>query len=450
MMKCDTNHKFENWAETLEFRPKQFCQPETEQDIIDLIRAAYESCNTCVRPQGAERSHTWSQFVLTKDVLVNLDRLRPALAVEPNQQVRVHAGIRLSELTKQLRNLTPALGMMNLGTIQEQSIAGAISTGTHGTGLRLGNLSSQIVAVKLVTGAGEVKTFTATDADPDYFSAARVNLGALGIITEVTLQCVDDYRVERTYYLCKFNDVVRNIDAFNARNTRVRLWWFVPAAFAPYDILVTTMNAPGAGGIDAGATIDLPDFAKPLPMKTSKLNEFLRPIAGRALHGCIKLSRITGHYTDILNVPLSFIPRHRECEYAIPVENTAEALGAIRTFIEEGDFSLDLPLEVRFVANDNILLSPAYHDGGAAGPGVCYIGAYTKADNDEPSANEIFQRFEPLMKDFGGRPHWGKHFTLSRSEVRALYPRFDRFNAIRRELDPHDVFANSLIHRLFD
>jgi FAD/FMN-containing dehydrogenase len=295
-----------------------------------------------------------------------------------------------------------------------------------------------------------VKTFTAADANPDYFNAARVSLGALGIIVEVTLQCVDDYRLERTQYICRFDDVVRNIEAIIARNTRVRLWWFVPAAFAPYDVLVTTMNPPGEGGVDASAAIDVPDFARPLPMQTRKLNEMLLPIAGRAVRGCIKLSKITGHYTDILEVPLPFIPRHRECEYAIPVEKAAEALRAVRTFIDEGDFSLDLPLEVRFAANDDILLSPAHHDRGAAGPGVCHIGAYAKSDNDEPSANEIFQRFEPLMKDFGGRPHWGKHFTLSRSEVRALYPGFDRFNAIRRELDPCDVFANSLIHQLFD
>jgi hypothetical protein len=256
--------------------------------------------------------------------------------------------------------------------------------------------------------------------------------------------------LERTHYLCKFDDVLQNIDAFIAGNTRVRLWWFVPAAFPPYDVLVTTMNPPGTGGIDVSTAIDVPDFAKPLPFRTSKLNTMLSPIAGRTATGCIKLSRITGHYTDMLNVPLLFIPRHRECEYAIPVENTVEALRAVRTFIVEGDFSLDLPLEVRFVANDDILLSPMYHEHGASGPGVAYIGAYTKGDNDEPSAAEIFQRFEPLMKDFGGRPHWGKHFTLSRDEVRALYPRFDRFNAIRHELDPNNVFANSLIHQLFD
>jgi L-gulono-1,4-lactone dehydrogenase len=141
----------------------------------------------------------------------------------------------------------------------------------------------------------------------------------------------------------------------------------------------------------------------------------------------------------VLTLPLIPI-LHRECEYAVPVARTREALIGFKRFLEEGDFNTTLPVEVRFVAKDDSLLSPAQ------GRDVCYIGAQTQ-DN----ANEVYQLFEPLMKSLGGRPHWGKHFTMTRDEIRSMYPdTFQQFADLRAQWDPDGVFANSLIHQLFD
>ena len=160
MIKCSENHTFENWAKTLKFKPKNFCEPKTEQDVVDIVRAA-RAAKTCVRVQGAEHSHSWSQFVVTTDTLVNLDNLnKPLIADILNNRFTFQAGIRIKDLVKVLAK--DNLGLKNTGSIMEQSIAGAISTGTHGTGVRLGNLATQIVRMKLVTGTGDVQEITET------------------------------------------------------------------------------------------------------------------------------------------------------------------------------------------------------------------------------------------------------------------------------------------------
>src|SRR6266850_2721789 len=161
MADCKSNHTFENWAHTLKFKPERFCEAETEADVINIVKDALATGGS-VRPQGG--GHSWSHFVVTDKTLVQLDKLNKGLIADVlNRRYTVQAGIRLKEL---IHNLAlDGLGMKNLGSITEQSIAGAISTGTHGTGLGFTNLSAQIVGMKMVTGAGDVLTITENDKD---------------------------------------------------------------------------------------------------------------------------------------------------------------------------------------------------------------------------------------------------------------------------------------------
>ena len=441
MIKCSENHTFENWAKTLKFKPKNFCEPKTEQDVVDIVRAA-RTAKTCVRVQGAEHSHSWSQFVVTTDTLVNLDNLnKPLIADILNNRFTFQAGIRIKDLVKVLAK--DNLGLKNTGSIMEQSIAGAISTGTHGTGVQLGNLATQIVRMKLVTGTGDVQEITETQMG--LLNAARVNLGALGIITEVTISVVPNYDLEFSAYWCKFEDIIDKIDTLNAENERVRIWWFPKPIFGiKHNIVLSTMNPPGTPrGMLAGFD-DLTDDQSntigksALPLDLGILVAALTKLAADP-DDQVLLSRFIANYVQVLTLPL--IPvLHRECEYAIPVGKTREALIRFKQFMDEAEFNTTLPVEVRFVAADNSLLSPAQ------GRDVCYIGA-----NTQDNATEVFQRFEPLMKSLGGRPHWGKHFTMTRDEIRAMYPgTFQDFANLRAQWDPDNVFANSLIHQLFD
>src|SRR5262249_3908783 len=152
-----------------------------------------------------------------------------------------------------------------------------------------------------------------------------------------------------------------------------------------------------------------------------------------------KFLKRTGPYNEILTIPLLPV-LHRELEYALPVENAGEALRTLRRIFDEGDMSITLPVEVRFVAKDHSLLSPA------RGRDVCYIGVST-----QPNANEVYSRVEPVLKALDGRPHWGKHHSLTRREVEAMYSdSFDTFRKVRRDLDPKGVFGNTLLQQFFD
>jgi FAD/FMN-containing dehydrogenase len=333
--------------------------------------------------------------------------------------------------------------MMNLGSIMEQSIAGAISTGTHGTGLRLGNLATQIVGMKLVNGKGEV--IEIAEADADRLRAARVNFGALGIVVEVTLQCIDNYDLEFKAYWCKLDDIIEKIDDMNAENDRVRIWWF-PKTFAgiQQDVIVSTMNRSGTPPGVLGHFDDMTGHAanvlpgNPLPFDLEVLLNALSQLAIDPGRGVL-VSHFVNNCVKVLTLPL-FPVFHRECEYAFPVELTQEALVRSRKFMHEGDFSTTLPMELRFVAGDDTLMSPV------RGRSSCYVGA-----NTDKNANEVFQRFEPLMKSFDGRPHWGKHFTMTKTEIAAMYGQgYHEFAQLRAEWDPDNVFANTLIHDLFD
>jgi FAD/FMN-containing dehydrogenase len=441
MIKCSENHTFENWAKTLKFKPKNFCQPKSEQDVIDIVLAA-RAAKTSVRVQGAENSHSWSQFTVTTDTLVNLDNLnKPLIADILKSKFTFQAGIRIKDLVKVLAK--DNLGLKNTGSIMEQSIAGAISTGTHGTGLRLGNLATQVVRMRIVTGTGDVQEIT--ENQMALLNAARVNFGALGIITEVTVSVVPNYDLEFSAYWCKFEDIIDKIDTLNAENERVRIWWFPKPVFGiKHNIVLSTMNPPGTprgmlAGFDDLTQAQSNTLAKSaLPLDIGVLFAALSRLAADP-DDQVLLSRFTANYVQVLTLPLIPI-LHRECEYAIPVEKAREALIRFRQFMDEAEFNTTLPVEVRFVAKDNSLLSPAQ------GRDVCYIGA-----NTQDNATEVFQRFEPLMKSLGGRPHWGKHFTMTRDEIRSMYPdTFQEFANLRAQWDPDGVFANSLIHQLFD
>lgn len=427
------NHTFTNWAHTLKFKPELFGNPETEEEVIRVVKDAIAS-GRILRTHGG--THSWSDIVVTDGILINLDKLNAGRADIPNRRYTVQAGIRLKDL---IRNLaSEGLALKNIGSVTEQSIAGAISTGTHGTGLRLQNMSQSIVEMKLVTGTGDLLKITG--ADRDLLDAARVSIGALGIITEVTIECVPLYDLEHTVYWCKFNDVIDKIDVLNEENERFLIWWLVAPFGSKEDVIVVTNNSlQTPPGILSGAEIMAGNFVDrdPLPMDTNDVMSFLMHLLPSQPFQQILKHR--GRYDKVLTIPLLPV-FHRECEYAIPAEHTSAALRRLKRVIQECDISTTLPVEVRFVARDTSLLSPA------RGKDVCYIGVAT-----QPNANEVYARFEPIMKDFGGRPHWGKHFSLRRSEVAAMYSdSYDAFREIRQRLDPQGIFGNTLLRELFD
>lgn len=431
-----TGYVFRNWDSSLSSAPRQFYQPTSEGELLEIV-SAVRLAGEKLRVVGA--GHSWSPLVLTDQHLLNLDHVNQFIGVDAErQQVTVGAGIRLKELNELLPR--HGLALANLGSIAEQSIAGAISTGTHGTGIRYGNLATQIVAMTLVTGNGELIRLSA-ESDPELMAAARVSLGALGVITQVTIQCVKTYNLLLHAEPLPFAEVLSSIEELNAKNDRVRLYWFTGTDV----IYVMTLNQTAEPVSPRQPIIEWFDnvvlrhdlmamllwSGNRLPELVDQINRF------QARVGFHKEDRIARSDRN-LTIPMP--PRHQEMEYAVPVEKTVEAIRRTRGIVETYHYKANVPVEVRFVAADENMLSPAYSRA------VTYIGAYTYGPE---LARRYFEGFEHEMKQLGGRPHWGKRLSLTADEVRRMYPLADRFNEIRKQMDPNGMFANPFISDLF-
>jgi len=431
-----SNYQFQNWDHTLACAPRKYFQPHSEAEVVQIVREVRDRGET-LRAIGA--GHSWSPLVLTNDNLMNLDWLDQLVCVDAEKmQVTVGAGIRLKNLNELLAH--HGLALANLGSVTEQSIAGAISTGTHGTGVRYGNLSTQIIALNLVTGDGRL-IHLAADRDPELMSAARVSLGALGVITQVTIQCVKAHRIELRSDVQPFDHVLDRMEQLVSDNDRVRLYWF-----AGTDVFwVNTMNQTNE---PLTPREPMKEWLNNVAIRHDLMEFFLKsgdafpalvnPI--NRMQAAIGFTRERRVARSDLALTIPMPAAHQETEYAVPIEHTVQAIRATRELIERNNYRANVPVEVRFVARDDNMLSPAYgHD-------VVYIGAYTYG---EKFVRGYFAAFERAMKSLGGRPHWGKCLTLNAKEAREMYPLYNRFNQIRKELDPGNTFANKFIHEIF-
>lgn len=429
---CDSDFEFDNWDYSLHCEPKSYCEPRSEAEVVDIVKQTYVRGGV-IRAVGA--GHSWSPLVPTSDTLISLRKLKTAITVDTAKMLAtVPAGMRIKDVIKVLR--ANGLGMENLGSITRQRIAGAISTGTHGTGLHIGNLSTQIKSMNLINGVGQIRVLS--EQDPE-FAAARISLGTLGIISQVTIKCRKDYNLLYRSEHRPFKELqnILNYDLNN--NERLRLYWF---SWIPDDIQVMTMNPTTAAATKESASAQNPTvqavardaYWQSLGVKVES-NERR---GSKARLTWFNEERVKP-YDEALTVLMP--PPHQESEYAIPIKNALKAIEALRNLIIKEKRYLDLILvEIRFVAQDDIMLSPS-HDGP-----VCYVGGYIFG---QLNAKAFFENYEQRMKRFGGRPHWGKHLTLSQEEARDRYPKFDTFNRIRRELDPKGIFANDFIRNLF-
>lgn len=408
--------------------------------MVAVVRAA-AAAKKRVRVVGA--GHSWNDIACTGESMMNLDLLCGVLAVDREaRQITVAAGIRLRELNERVAE--HGLALSNLGSIAEQSLAGAISTGTHGSGIRFGNLATQVVALRLVTADGTVRDLSA-EHDPELFAAARVGLGALGVITAVTVQCEEAFHLEERAFALPFDRAVASLDELIDGHEHMKLWWLPHTD----EVQVYCYNRTKAqktprsriarwfeeGPLVLAAFALLLAWGRIWPRAIPAINRFVKSIYFKPRERVDRSDRI-------LNIPMP--PMHRESEYAIGREQAGEALSALRALIDGSDggepLHVNFVVELRFVAGDDGMLSPAH------GRASCQIGAYMHAGR---SLDRYFEGFERLMLARGGRPHWGKEFRAGGDVLRPRYPRFDRFAALRRELDPNGMFENDYIRRLF-
>ena len=424
-----------NWSRWWISSPAGFAQPTSEDQVIALIRRA-ASAGQQVRVTGA--THSWSDGPATSGISLSLDGLSRVLAIDRAAgTVTVQAGIRLFQLNQRLAS--EGLALPVVGSIDRQSVAGAISTATHGSAPRLGNLASGVRALRLVCADGSVKALS-REREPELFSAARVSLGALGVITEVTLRVVPAFDLEEIAEPLPLEEALARIPALVESEPFVKLWWLPHTGRALVSRCRPTTArrtfSPLARWIDAhlvnawvfrfllflGAV--LPALTPPI-MRLVRLAYFVP-------------RRTVGRSDLLLTVPMP--PVHQESEYALPIEAAAEAVRRLAEVIERERINVDFVCELRFVAADDALLSP---DQGRQS---CRLGCYLARRRDVP---RLFAAFEQEMLALGGRPHWGKLFSASPDTLRAAVPGLARFDELRRALDPKGMFANGYVRRIF-
>ncbi len=319
-----------------------------------------------------------------------------------------------------------------------QSIAGAISTGTHGSGARLGSISTQVIGLTLVTAAGELLECSET-RNHEMFKAAQVSLGALGIITSVTLQLLPAYRLDYSWRRETLNECLTNIEAYRRDNRNFEFFWL------PYSdgTLTKRMNVTDAPAreknmlrqfnelvLENGVFWAFSELCRRFPTASPQVGALL----GRLISGGSDVN----YSHKIFATPR--LVKFQEMEYSLPAANLVAALRAIDACIRRQRFLVHFPIECRFVRADDIDLSPATGRDSAYIAVHMYKGMAYRA---------YFDAVEAILRAYGVRPHWGKMHSLTARELRPLYPRWDDFQAVRRRLDPDGLFLNPYLRTIF-
>jgi len=409
-------------------------RPGSTWEVAAAVRDAAAAGQT-VSVAGA--GHSFSDAVLTDGLLLHLGAMARVLDIDSaSGLVRVQAGISLGALSEVLWG--HGLAIENLGDIDVQSLAGATATGTHGTGARLRNLSAGLTSVQLVTADGEVAEFGDGD-DADAWRAARVSIGALGVVTELTLQTVPAFGLQGVDAAEPFAEVMAGLDERIAGNDHFEFYLFPHATQAltrtnnraelPGRIRGTRRAAAEAALLTNGAFGLSCRLARARPALIPTLNRLVTRAGGA---GSRRLDRSYRIFASPRKV------RFTEMEYAVPRERAVEAVHTVRAIAEDQRFDVPFPIEVRFVAGDDALLSPA------AGRDTCYIAVHMF---NGMAWEGYFAEVEDALLALDGRPHWGKRHTQSAETLGPRYPDWERFQAVRARLDPGGRFANAYVQR---
>ena len=427
--------RLRNWTGDLRWRPARIDRPATHEDLVAAVRRT----DLPVRAFGA--GHSFSPLATTDQQAIRMDRLSGVEGVDREaREAIVLAGTRLRGLGPRLAE--HGLDLENMGDIDVQTLAGAMSTATHGTGARLGCMASQVVELTLVTAKGETLVLT-RDRDGARFLAAAVSLGCLGVISRVRLKLRRAYRLRDVRRTIPLEDCLAQIEARAAVHRHFEFFWFPFSEVAltrTLDVVDEARGHPGSQAAGAGREDRPRAWLK--DMLVDNLAFWLCCQAGRAAPGWTGAlnrlcARVVGDSEYVGPAHRVFpTPRHvrfHEIEYAVPAARGPDCLREIRAFIEDRRLPVSFPIEYRLVAGDDLLLSP-FHGRDSATISVMQF---------HPVAyRELFDGVEAVFRNHAGRPHWGKMHTARPPYLVPLYPHWDEFLRIRAELDPAGRFLN--------
>jgi L-gulono-1,4-lactone dehydrogenase len=425
--------EWQNWAGNQRSRPQAVERPHDVEEVSLLVKRALADGR---RVKAVGSGHSFTAAAVTDGVQVDLGAIEGLVSADTSSGlVTVRAGTPLWRLNQLLAER--GLAMSNLGDIDRQTVAGATSTSTHGTGLKLGGLATQIRGLEVVTGDGSVISCTA-ETEPELFSAARVGIGALGVVTAVTLQCEPAFTLVADEQPMPLAQVVDEFDDLVERNEHFEFYWFPHT-----DVALTKRNNRPRDGQEAKPLgrvkewLDDEFFSNTVYNLTCKLASRRPAMIPRLNRMAAKLLSARSFAAPSHEVFVS--PRRVrfvEMEYSVPRAAFAPAFRAIQDVIEREQLLVSFPIEARIVAPDDIPLSTAYGEERA------YLAIHMF--RGEPF-ERYFRAVEARMRDLGGRPHWGKMHWRTAADLRPVYPRFDEFLAVRDRVDPERVFTNDYL-----
>ncbi|WP_328997582.1 FAD-binding protein [Kribbella sp. NBC_00709] len=426
-----------NWAGTESATGIETLRPGSTDELAATVKAAADQGK---KLKAVGSGHSFTGCSVPQEVMIRLDGLSSITrADQASGRVTVGAGTGLRKLNAGLAAFD--LAMANLGDIDKQTISGAISTGTHGTGARLGGLATQVVALDLVTADGSVLHCSAEE-NADVFAAARVSVGALGVISSLTLQCVPAFLLRAQEMPLPLTDVLDGFDELADGNDHFEFYWFPHTGIA-----LTKRNNRVAAGVDASPVgrirgwVDdellsnkVFELTNRLAVRRPGMVPRINQLASRALSAREYVDSSYKVFCSERNVIF------RESEYAVPREHVVDVIRRLRDWIDTSGSRIPFPIEVRVAAPDDIWLSTA------SGRETAYVAIhqYHRLPHDP-----YFQAFESIVAEFDGRPHWGKLHTLTATDLRTRYPHFDDFLAVRDRLDPQRVFENQYTRQVF-
>ena len=396
--------EWSNWSGSVRANPSDIASPTSEAELQSVVaEAAVLRQNVRVAGTG----HSFVPLCATDGVLVSLDNLQGLVSVNAGDSTATFwAGTKIWQMGEPL--LAHGLALSNQGDIDKQAIAGAVSTATHGTGPALGNLSSMLVAARLVLPDGSVMEASA-QSDPDTFRAVRVSMGALGVLSQVTMRVLPAFRLHEKSWAESFDACLEQLDERIAGNRHFEFWWAPP--------------------IDMCAAKTLNPTAEEIGVLDSE------PPAG-LLKRYINPERVDWSYRIF---PSERNNLFNEIEFSVPAGNGPACVRELHQMMKTVHPEVLWPIEYRTVAADDAYLSPHY------GRQSVTISLHQAAElPHEP----FFASAQAVFANHGGRPHWGKWQSWSADRLRDLYPEWDTFAAVRKQLDPRGCFLNPFLERV--
>ncbi|MCY1317313.1 L-gulono-1,4-lactone dehydrogenase [compost metagenome] len=386
--------------------------PESEAALAEMVREA-TSQGLNVRCAGS--GHSFTPVAVTSGLQLTLSNMQGVVGIDyARKRVAVKAGTTINQLGKVLKS--NGLSLINQGDIDSQALAGALTTGTHGTGAKLGNMASQIVGMRLVQPDGSI--LVVDETTPDLLEAARVSVGMLGVISEITLQAMDSYNLHERLWRCTFDEMIEQHDELAAKHRHFGFFWCpVPESRHCYCLPDTApvSTTDSTSDVCEMKVIDITEEA-PTERRFEKI----------------------AYSSEIY--PIEYVPNFHELEYAVPVAHGKDAVKAVRKLMLEKHPTCIYPIEYRFTAGDTGWISPFFEQD-----------SITLSVSGEPGTDywDYLRDVDTILRQYGSRPHWGKLHFLGAEDVTALYPRAGDFRALRAKVDPEGRFLNDHLHQLF-